>query len=224
MTTSATYSGEGRAFEIPSLNVLSSQWLAPGTPGTLLSVAPYSTKQLLCERGPSSNLLVEFRVIVSMHPASVSRAYTHADVLCQCSVWPAFWSQAPNWPTGGEIDTLEGVNMVQNSQSSLHTEPGCTVVNSVQTSTLINSADCSFQAHDNEGCAIQNPDPNSYGAALAASGGGVFVTELAEAGISCVVSGLTRYSRLSITHKLSTVSVFGSSRYVLSALFRVNGR
>lgn len=81
--------------------------------------------------------------------------------------------------------------MVQNSQSSLHTEPGCTVVNSVQTSTLINSTDCSFQANNNEGCVIENPDPNSYGAAFAAGGGGVFVTEFAEAGISCVVSSLT---------------------------------
>jgi len=101
-----------------------------------------------------------------------------------CSVWPAFWSQAPNWPTGGEIDTFEGVNMVHNSQSSLHTEPGCTVVNSVQTSTLINSTDCSFQSNNNEGCVIENPDPNSYGAAFAAGSGGVFVTEFAEAGIS----------------------------------------
>lgn len=81
--------------------------------------------------------------------------------------------------------------MVHNSQSSLHTDPGCTVVNSVQTSTLINSTDCSFQANNNEGCVIENPDPNSYGAAFAARGGGVFVTEFAEVGISCVVSGPT---------------------------------
>jgi hypothetical protein len=81
--------------------------------------------------------------------------------------------------------------MVHNSQSSLHTEQGCTVVNSVQTSTLINSTDCSFQANNNEGCVIENPDPNSYGATFAAGGGGVFVTEFAEAGISCVVSNPT---------------------------------
>lgn len=77
--------------------------------------------------------------------------------------------------------------MVHNSQSSLHTEPGCTVVNAVQTSTLVNSTDCSFQANDNEGCVIENPDPNSYGAAFAAGGGGIFVTEFAETGISYVV-------------------------------------
>ena len=105
---------------------------------------------------------------------------------CQCSVWPAFWSQAPKWPKGGEIDTFEGVNMVQNSQSSLHTEPGCKVINAVQTSTIVNSTDCSFKSNDNEGCVTENPDPKSYGAAFAAAGGGVFVTEFANTGISCV--------------------------------------
>jgi len=101
-----------------------------------------------------------------------------------CSVWPAFWSQAPKWPTGGEIDTFEGVNMVHNSQTSLHTEPGCAAVNAVQTSTLINSTDCSFKTNSNEGCVVEDPDPNSYGAAFATAGGGMFVTELAESGIS----------------------------------------
>lgn len=101
-----------------------------------------------------------------------------------CSVWPAFWSQAPNWPAGGEIDTFEGVNMVHNSQTSLHTELGCTAVNAVQTSTLVNSTDCSFKTNSNEGCVVEDPDPNSYGAAFAAAGGGMFVTEFAESGIS----------------------------------------
>lgn len=34
---------------------------------------------------------------------------------------------------------------------------------------------------------MEDPDPNSYGAAFATAGGGVFVTEFAESGISCVV-------------------------------------
>jgi len=40
-----------------------------------------------------------------------------------CSVWPAWWSQAEDWPTGGEIDTFEGVNQVTMNQMALHTEP-----------------------------------------------------------------------------------------------------
>jgi hypothetical protein len=37
-----------------------------------------------------------------------------------CSVWPAAWSQATVWPTGGEIDTFEGVNLMQSNQVRLN--------------------------------------------------------------------------------------------------------
>jgi hypothetical protein len=101
-----------------------------------------------------------------------------------CSVWPAFWSQAPGWPKGGEIDTFEGVNMVTRNQMGLHTDDGCKVVNPIQSSTLINSTDCSVHANNNLGCITTNPSPQSYGEAFAAAGGGIFVTEFATPGIS----------------------------------------
>jgi hypothetical protein len=89
--------------------------------------------------------------------------------------------------------------MVHNSQTSLHTEPGCTAANAVQSSTLVNSTDCSFKTNSNEGCVVEDPDPNSYGAAFAAAGGGMFVTELAESGISCVVLVFTLHEDYSWT-------------------------
>ncbi|KAI9431000.1 concanavalin A-like lectin/glucanase domain-containing protein [Lactarius indigo] len=101
-----------------------------------------------------------------------------------CSVWPAFWSQGPGWPNGGEIDTFEAVNLVANSQVAVHTQPGCTVVNATQTSTLVNTTDCNYQVNSNSGCSIGVPDPRSFGAAFAAAGGGVFITEFATTGIS----------------------------------------
>ncbi|KAF7296666.1 GH16 domain-containing protein [Mycena chlorophos] len=101
-----------------------------------------------------------------------------------CSVWPAAWSQAPNWPTGGEIDTFEVYNLATHNQMTLHTEPGCKQVNPVQTSTVVNSTDCSFQDNSNAGCSVMDPSPATDGAAFAAAEGGVYVTEYAESGIS----------------------------------------
>lgn len=96
----------------------------------------------------------------------------------------AWWSQAPNWPTGGEIDTFEGVNQVTMNQMSLHTEPGCTQQSPVQSSTLVNSTDCSFAANSNQGCVVTTPSTASYGPGFASAGGGIFITEYAESGIS----------------------------------------
>ncbi|KAJ7205979.1 glycoside hydrolase family 16 protein [Mycena pura] len=101
-----------------------------------------------------------------------------------CSVWPAFWSQAPAWPTGGEIDTFEHWNMELHNEMTLHTNPGCHQVAPVQSSTVINSTDCSYMDNSNAGCGVMDPNDASYGAKFAAAQGGVFVTEFAEAGIS----------------------------------------
>ncbi|KAF8895108.1 concanavalin A-like lectin/glucanase domain-containing protein [Infundibulicybe gibba] len=90
-----------------------------------------------------------------------------------CSVWPAWWSQAPDWPIGGEIDTFEGVNLRTNNQISLHTNPGCVQTNPTQSSQLINSTDCSHLANGNQGCVVTDPSTASYGAGFAAAGGGV---------------------------------------------------
>jgi len=101
-----------------------------------------------------------------------------------CSVWPAWWSQAPDWPVGGEIDTFETVNQVTMNQMTLHTEPGCAQVSPNQTSTIVNSTDCSFETNSNQGCIVMDLSIASDGAGFANAGGGVFVTEFAEAGIS----------------------------------------
>ncbi|KAI0035226.1 concanavalin A-like lectin/glucanase domain-containing protein [Vararia minispora EC-137] len=101
-----------------------------------------------------------------------------------CSVWPAWWSQASAWPSGGEIDTFEGVNMVTMNQVALHTSHGCTITGAVQTSTLVNSTDCSYDDNANEGCVVTVTSTNSYGAGFAAAGGGVYVTEFSEVGIN----------------------------------------
>ncbi|EKM75285.1 hypothetical protein AGABI1DRAFT_46698 [Agaricus bisporus var. burnettii JB137-S8] len=103
-----------------------------------------------------------------------------------CSVWPAFWSHSPNWPDGGEIDVFEGVNLQQRNQMALHTNPGCKQVNPNQSvdSSFIPNTDCSYLTNNNQGCIVNDPDVQSYGAEFASAGGGVWVTEYAESGIS----------------------------------------
>lgn len=76
--------------------------------------------------------------------------------------------------------------MVTNNQMGLHTLAGCEQVSQVQSSTLINSTDCSYLTNSNEGCITTNPSTASYGAGFAQAGGGMFVTEFAETGISYV--------------------------------------
>ncbi|KXN88792.1 putative glycosidase C21B10.07 [Leucoagaricus sp. SymC.cos] len=103
-----------------------------------------------------------------------------------CAVWPAFWSKSPSWPDGGEIDTFEGVNLDQHNSMALHTNQGCSQVSPVQTanSTWITSTDCSVSSNQNQGCIVKDPNTTSYGAAFANAGGGVWITEYAESGIS----------------------------------------
>ncbi|KIJ54491.1 glycoside hydrolase family 16 protein [Sphaerobolus stellatus SS14] len=103
-----------------------------------------------------------------------------------CSVWPAWWSQALNWPTGGEIDTFEGVNLVAHNQMALHTTSGCMLSQSDNPlmTGLINSTDCNSEANSNQGCVVTDPRTDSYGEAFAKQGGGMFVTEFAPSGIA----------------------------------------
>ncbi|AFR98888.2 endo-1,3(4)-beta-glucanase [Cryptococcus neoformans C23] len=104
-----------------------------------------------------------------------------------CSVWPAFWSYGAGatWPEDGEIDVIEGVNMGFSNQMALHTEDGCSLGSSGSSfSGIVNDTSCYYEANDNSGCGVTETNDASYGAAFAAAGGGVFVTQLAESGIS----------------------------------------
>lgn len=96
-----------------------------------------------------------------------------------------------------EIDTFEGVNLQPRNQMALHTNPGCKQVNPNQTtnSTFIPNTDCSYLTNNNQGCIVSDPDTASYGAAFANAGGGVWITEYAESGISCVLNPFPSFPR-----------------------------
>ncbi|KIR37652.1 hypothetical protein I307_05801 [Cryptococcus deuterogattii 99/473] len=104
-----------------------------------------------------------------------------------CSVWPAFWTQGPSWPAGGEIDIIEGINLQPTNMIALHTSgnTSCTIPTTFTPSFSgrVSYPNCDNSQNFGSGCTVYDPNPNSYGQAFAEAGGGVFVAEFAEDGI-----------------------------------------
>ena len=83
----------------------------------------------------------------------------------------------PNWPSSGEIDIIEGVNLQTTNQMTLHTSPGCTVTvgNGGQTGTSTGDPNCGDGSGYN-GCPVVSNTGGSYGTPFDNTGGGVFAT------------------------------------------------
>ena len=102
-----------------------------------------------------------------------------------CGTWPAWWMNGPNWPNGGEIDILEGVNAFSENQVSLHTGDGCTMPNTLNqgqtgqvTTGNYDSYNCASYATSNQGCGVRAVgDETSYGPGFNNIGGGVYARE-----------------------------------------------
>ncbi|KAF9497127.1 glycoside hydrolase family 16 protein [Pleurotus eryngii] len=95
-----------------------------------------------------------------------------------CSVWPAWWSVGPNWPSAGEIDVLEGVHNSPTNHYTLHTSPGCTLStnnpgNTFFEASIVNT-ECASSGDNNAGCGLRDTDARSYGEGFNRAGGGVF--------------------------------------------------
>jgi hypothetical protein len=103
-----------------------------------------------------------------------------------CGSWPAFWtSNLNNWPSGGEIDIIEGVNVNANNHVALHTTSGF-VVQSNDQSGSFDTTNCDVNAAGqsaNAGCGGYASAADSYGEAFNAAGGGVYAMDWRDAGI-----------------------------------------
>ncbi|KIJ57282.1 glycoside hydrolase family 16 protein [Sphaerobolus stellatus SS14] len=97
-----------------------------------------------------------------------------------CSVWPAIWTKGMNWPEGGEIDIVEGVNLNPQNQVALHTEPGCFQKTGAQLGQSGQDPDCSTPS----GCTVIDTTPQaSFGQGFAQVGGGIWAAQFDVAGI-----------------------------------------
>ncbi|KZT67660.1 glycoside hydrolase family 16 protein [Daedalea quercina L-15889] len=106
-----------------------------------------------------------------------------------CGTWPAFWSNGPNWPAGGEIDIVEGVNTYTNDQVTLHTNTGCTLPSTDASTlgiagTLVSSQDCSVAGTGDTGCGVRSTSTTSFGPGFNSMGGGVYAMKWDDTGIT----------------------------------------
>ncbi|KAK0198988.1 endo-1,3(4)-beta-glucanase [Armillaria mellea] len=105
-----------------------------------------------------------------------------------CGTWPAWWSNGPNWPIGGEIDIVEGVNDYTNNQATVHTDIGCSLTSSNAdvlniTGTVVGGTNCAAAETSNQGCGVRSPSDVSFGAAFNNNGGGVYAMNWDDEGI-----------------------------------------
>ncbi|KAF2168670.1 glycoside hydrolase family 16 protein [Zasmidium cellare ATCC 36951] len=97
----------------------------------------------------------------------------------ECGSWPAFWMVGPNWPSSGEIDIIEGVNLMTTNQMTLHTSPGCTVSvgSGGQSGSSVGDPACGDGGGYN-GCPVVSNTGTSYGTPFDnVKGGGVYAMQ-----------------------------------------------
>eukprot|EP00483_Globobulimina_turgida_P001412 UN01414 len=93
-----------------------------------------------------------------------------------CGTWPAWWTVGPNWPSGGEIDIIEEVDVATRDAPTLHTNPGCDMTNAPKNYSGQTGATNCYSAQ-NIGCGITCTNANSFGAAFNSRNGGLYAME-----------------------------------------------
>ncbi|KAF5376167.1 hypothetical protein D9757_009320 [Collybiopsis confluens] len=105
---------------------------------------------------------------------------------CSPEIFAAFWTMGPKWPDDGEIDIIEGINLMPSNQMALHTTSGCfhnyTPPNQIGETLM---TDCSSPS----GCTVGELQQNSFQSGFAEMGGGVFAAQFDVAGSNFVPSG-----------------------------------
>ncbi|KAI9511616.1 glycoside hydrolase family 16 protein [Russula earlei] len=104
-----------------------------------------------------------------------------------CAVWPAYWTLGPNWPNGGELDIVEGINNQATSgsvnQVTLHTAGNCLAQPSSSFSGNLFNPHCQSSPSSDAGCSWSDPSTSSFGSGFNGAGGGVFAHLVDSSGI-----------------------------------------
>ena len=102
-----------------------------------------------------------------------------------CATWPALWLSDPaNWPTNGEIDVMEAVNVVSDAanQMTLHTSSGCSMSVKRKEAGKSLTTSCVNSTDSNAGCGV-DAGSQSFGNTFKSNGGGIMAMELRTEGI-----------------------------------------
>ncbi|KAF2993411.1 hypothetical protein E8E14_000877 [Neopestalotiopsis sp. 37M] len=101
-----------------------------------------------------------------------------------CGTWPALWlSDTSNWPTNGEIDVMEAVNLTTSgNQMTLHTSSDCNMDAKRKMSGASTQTDCDHSVNSNAGCGVLG-SASSYGTGFNKQGGGIMAMEWRSEGI-----------------------------------------
>lgn len=94
-----------------------------------------------------------------------------------CGTWPAFWSVGRNWPSDGEIDIIEGVNLQDHNEIVMHTAGTCSITDQGM-SGVVNATGCGEDL-GTVGCVIEG-QTGSYGTSFNKQNGGVYAMEWTE--------------------------------------------
>ncbi|KAI7875467.1 beta-1,3-1,4-glucanase, partial [Lichtheimia hyalospora FSU 10163] len=108
-----------------------------------------------------------------------------------CGTWPAIWLNGPDWPNGGEIDVVEGVNLQTHNLITLHTGQPCEIAPNTSQLTPEPTGDiltskCQLNSpgqQPHQGCTVEYDSSYSYGSSFNEHDGGVFVLQIDDDGI-----------------------------------------
>jgi hypothetical protein len=112
------------------------------------------------------------------------KSYTHGLIVADiehmpgslCGVWPAFWTLGSgDWPTNGEIDIIEGVNLNAVNEFSMHTTDDCKMSNASETGTFL-TGNCAV-SNSTTGCTVMASGNNTYGNNFNQNNGGVYAMQ-----------------------------------------------